>query len=238
MLSIFLAAATLFGSALIWRQLSLSQTTTLGISAAGKVYYKPDVAEVSVSTVTKGIDPDAVQAENDEKMTAIIDYLKNSGIKEEDVKTTGYNLYPEYQQTDNGVNTLKIAGYTLSQTIFFKIREIASTPKIVGGLTDKGVNNISGVSFSLSDERFEELKSQAREKAVVKAKQDLEKTKSLYGFRKARLMNISDYPVYPSATYRDAKDLGMGGAEFSGISPIQTGTGELEVTVSLTYELR
>ncbi|KKU17248.1 MAG: Ribose ABC transporter, substrate-binding protein, partial [Parcubacteria group bacterium GW2011_GWC1_45_9] len=94
-----------------------------------------------------------------------------------------------------------------------------------------------GISFSLSDEKTEELKVQAKEKAVAKAKFELEKTKSLYGLKRARLISISDYQNYPSPIYRDAKAYGLGG-EASSISPIQIGTGELEVNVSLLYELK
>ena len=238
-LSVFLALAALFGSVLVWKYVWMFQATTMSLSASGKAYYKPDVAEVSVSVVTKGVNPDSVQTENDRKMTGVIDYLKSSGVKEDDIKTVGYNLFPEYEQTENGMNTLRIAGYTLTQTIFFKVREISSTPKIIGGLPDKGINNISGVSFSLSDEKFEEVRAEAQGKAVAKAKGELEKTKSLYGFKKAKLVSINSTPIYPTAFYRDMKALGMGGeTPSSSISPIQAGTGELEVSVNLNYELR
>lgn len=238
-LSVFLAVAALFGSILIWKYVWMFQATTLNLSASGKAYYKPDVAEISVSVVTKGIDPNAIQTENDSKMTVVIDYLKSSGVKEDDIKTTGYNLYPEYQRSEDGIDTLRIAGYTLTQTIFFKVREISSTPKIIGGLPSQGINDISGVSFSLSDEKLEEVKAEAREKAVAKAKAELEKTKSLYGFRRAKLTSINTVSAYPMPFYsQDKALLGIGGAEVSSISPIQTGTGELEVSVSLNYELR
>ena len=206
--------------------------------------------------ITKEKDSETVQVKNDEKMTAIVSYLKDSGVKEEDIKTVSYNLYPEYQQVDEAApmssapgfstspeyyypDTFKIIGYTLDQSLSFKVRDIAKVGAIVGGLSDKGANQVSGISFSLSDEKTEELKAQAREKAVEKAKKQLEITKSLYGFKKAKLLSINDYPVYPSVTYQDMKALGAGGEGMpSNVSPIEAGTGELEVQVNLTYELR
>ena len=76
------------------------------------------------------------------------------------------------------------------------------------------------------------------EKAVPKTKQELEKTKALYGFRKARLINISSYPLYPTFYGNEKMALGMGGDGGASLAPIQPGTGELEMQVSLVYELK
>ena len=235
-LAVFLLAATGFGSVWAWNELVSSQSTLVNLSSSGKVYYKPDLAEASVSVVTKGKEPQTVQSDNDATMTGILDYLKTAGVKEEDIKTTGYYLYPEYKTgPDGAVNTLEIIGYTLSQNIVFKVREISKVPEIIGGLPAKGTNTINGISFFLSDEKTEELKAQAMEKAVAKTKQELEKTKALYGFRKARLINISSYPTF----YGNEKmALGMGGDGGASLAPIQPGTGELEMQVSLVYELK
>ncbi len=258
-LSVFLVVATVFGSVFMAKSLGwFKQPTIISISGSGKVTYKPDLAEISVSVITKEKDSETVQLKNDEKMAAIIGYLKDSGVKEEDIKTISYNLYPEYQQGPEAVpmssvpgspivsspeyyypNTFKIIGYTLDQSLSFKVRDISRVGAIVGGLSDKGANQVSGISFSLSDEKTEELKAEAREKAVEKAKKELEITKSLYGFKKAKLLSINDYPVYPSVMYQDMKALGAGGKGApSNVSPIEAGTGELEVQVNLTYELR
>ena len=254
-LSVFLAVAIIFGSAFMVKNLGwFKQPITVAISDSGKVVYNPDQVEVSLSVVTKGINPDSVQAENDKKMTAIVEYLKALGVKEEDIKTTSYNLYPEYDQGGEIVppgavgneamefyrpNTYKIIGYTLEQSLSFKSKEIGKIGEIVGGLTDKGANRVNSIWFSLSDEKTEELKAEAREKAVAKAKKELETMKSLYGLKKAKLVSINDYPVYPSVRYGDLKAMGVGGdAEVSNVSPIEAGTGELEVQVSLTYELK
>jgi len=239
-LSVFLLAATVLGSVWGWNSFASSRATLVNLSSSGKVYYQPDLAEVSVSVITKGADPKVVQAQNDTKMTGLIEYIKSAGVKAEDIKTAGYNLYPEYAQNEEGgLDTLKIAGYTLSQNIVFKVRDLSRVPEIIGALPGQGANSIDGVGFSLSDEKTEELKAQAMEKAVSKARQELEKTKTLYGFRSARLLNISSYPVYSPTLYRTEKlGLGMGGDVGSSISPIQPGTGELEVQVSLVYELK
>ncbi|KKT86240.1 MAG: hypothetical protein UW85_C0005G0030 [Parcubacteria group bacterium GW2011_GWA1_Parcubacteria_45_10] len=236
-LSVFLGAMTLFGSVISWNYIGSFRPVTASILGTGKMIYKPDQAEVSLSVVSKGLNPESVQSDNDEKMSEIVNYLKDSGVKEEEIKTVSYNLYPEYEQGENYLNTFRIIGYTLEQGLSFKVKDISSVGKLVGGLSGKGVNRINGISFSLSDEKTEELKVQAKEKAVAKAKFELEKTKSLYGLKRARLISISDYQNYPSPIYRDAKAYGLGG-EASSISPIQIGTGELEVNVSLLYELK
>ncbi len=81
-LSGFLVVATVFGLVVLVNYLGeLKQPTKISISGSGKVAYKPDLAEVSVSVITKEKDSETVQVKNDEKMTAIVSYLKDSGVK-------------------------------------------------------------------------------------------------------------------------------------------------------------
>ena len=62
----------------------------------GKVYTKPDVAFVDFSVVTQGVRINDVQEANTKKMNKVTTYLKSSGVEEKDIKTTNYNLYPQY----------------------------------------------------------------------------------------------------------------------------------------------
>ncbi|OGY38785.1 MAG: hypothetical protein A2418_02575 [Candidatus Brennerbacteria bacterium RIFOXYC1_FULL_41_11] len=242
-----LVVATVLGSAVVLKQLGvLKQPTVITISGSGKESYTPDKAEITLSVITKDKDSGVAQSKNDEKMAKIVNYLKDSGVKEEDIQTTSYNLYPEYEQ-GKGLepsspeyyypNTFKIIGYTLDQGLSFKIKDLSKVGTIIGGLSDKGISQIGGVYFSLSDEKMEELKTKAKEKAVAKAQIELEKTKNLYGFKKSKLISINDYPVYPMPIYRGVDDLKVSSTPANEAS-IQVGEGELEVQVSLVYELR
>ncbi|MEW5805213.1 MAG: SIMPL domain-containing protein [Patescibacteria group bacterium] len=243
-LSLFLFTLMALGTAFFFHLINYSFSgapAVINVSGQGKVIYQPDLAEINISVITKGGAPDQVQRENDGKVRAIVDYLKEKGVKEEDIKTRYYNLYPEYEQLTpdspyGGVNPLEIIGYSLNQGLGFKVREIGLAGEILAGLTDKGANNIENISFGLSDEKTEELRSQAKQQAIEKAQAEFQKMKSQFGFKKFRLTGINDLSSYPGA-YLEKSALGLGGDSLPA-SPIQPGTGEVIVNVNLTYKVK
>ena len=84
-----------------WRlaQNIVNKDRTISFSAEGKIVAKPDVALITVSIVTQDVDANKVQADNNKKMTAVVNFLKNNGIKEDDIKTSAYSLNPQYDYT-------------------------------------------------------------------------------------------------------------------------------------------
>ena len=95
-LSVFLIAKT--------NQVINTATTanTISFNGEGKVLAKPDVAVVSLSIVTEAVTSKAAQDDNSAKSKAVTDFLKVQGIENKDVKTTGYNIYPQYSYPRNG----------------------------------------------------------------------------------------------------------------------------------------
>jgi len=182
----------------------------------------------------RGSNPTLLQALNDRKMAKTIDYLKAQGVKEDDIRTTGYLLAPQYE-SDKEVSSAPpaIVGYTLTQTVNAKIRDLASVGKIVGGLTDQGINQINNIVFSV--ENPEPYKAQARALAIAKARTQARQTADSLGAKLGRILTYYESPVYlPVAA-------GVGGFESKAAfapSPIQPGTQEITLSVSISYAIR
>ncbi len=237
-LALLALAATAYAGVMVY-QAVLGQPATISVSGQGKMKYTPDIADVDVSLISKNVDPAKVQQESDAKMAQVVSYLKDQGIKEEDIKTTSYSLYPEYQQGPNMTNTSVIVGYTLNQGVEFRCRDLSKVGTIVGGLSQAGANSVGGIRFSLSDEKMESLTLQAKQLGIQKAEAELASMKSVLGFRSARLVGVGTSVIYPQSYQASYKTLGMGGADASSApAPIQAGTGEITVPVSMTYEIR
>lgn len=218
--------------------IDLSKTRSVTMSAEGKVTAKPDIANINFSVVTQGKEAAKVQAENDKKMTEVIDYLKSQGIKEDDIKTSNYNLYPQYDynaRSDGSSQPPAIIGYTLNQSVSVKVWELEKVPSLVGNLTSKGVNQIDNVAYSIDDP--DKLKAEARAEAVNKAKDKAAELADKLGVKLGRVINFSEGSSYlPEPYYYDkAMSTGMGGG---GSSPVQPGSQDVTVSVTLTFELR
>ena len=87
-------------------------TNTIGVTAEGKVKAVPDMATVNLGVITQGASPSAVTDENSKKVNKIVDYVKQQGISKDDISTSQFNIYPQYNY-NNGKN--EIVGYELRQ---------------------------------------------------------------------------------------------------------------------------
>lgn len=243
-------AATIAMLATSWSLLSAAGTYSNSISpdrhrsftvrGEGKVTTKPDIAEFSISVSTEGKTTNLAetQKENAEKNNAIIAFIKESGVKDDDIKTSGYSIEPRYEYPNCAYSSIcppaKIVGYTVRNAVNVKIRDFEKISPILSGVVLRGANNLSGPSFGIDDE--DELKSEAREEAIGKAKKEALKIAKASGVRVGRIMSINEdyspvYPVYRS--YMKAMD-----NEAATPAPvIEPGSEEITVNVTIVYEI-
>ena len=204
----------------------------ISFAGEGKVYTKPDIAFVDVSVVTQGERIKDVQDANTKKMNKVINFLKSSGVDEKDIKTTNYNLYPQYTYENNRIP--QIMGYQINQTLNIKIRDLDKVGLILEGGVDVGLNQVNSLYFGVEND--EQLKEEARKIAIDDAKKKAEILASQLGIRLIKITGFSDNTVgYPVPMY-DAKGYGIGGG--AGTPNIQTGQNEITVNVTITYEIK
>ena len=170
-------------------------------------------------------------------MSAAIEYVKSQGVEAKDIKTTGYNLNPDYQY-DPDTQRSFITGYTLTQTVSVKIRDLSKVAKIIGGLPPVGVNQIGGISFTVEDP--EKYLNEAREKAFEKARAKAEQMVRSTGVKLGKVINVSEFGGYPPPIpYYTERGFGLGGDIAASKAPtIEPGTQEITLQVTVTYELR
>ncbi len=204
---------------------------TVSISGEGKVLAKPDIGQVDLTVFTQKTTVALAQSENSKKMNSILAGMKELGVKEDDLKTTVYQINPTYQYT---TGRSIIIGYEVRQTLKVKIRDLAKVSEILDKATTLGANEVGSLSFAIDDE--EKLKEEAREKAVAAAKEKAETLAKTLGVKLGKITSFteSSQGIYPPLYYSSEK-LGMGG----GVSApdVQTGQNEIVISVVLNYEI-
>ena len=206
---------------------------TVSFSGEGTVKSVPDTAKVEVGLVTEGKDSISVQNENTSKMNAVISFLKGQGIKDEDIKTSNYNLSPKYDYY-KGKSTL--AGYIINQMITITVRDLTKVGKVLDGSVSSGANQVNSVSMFV--DKPEEMKNKAREDAVKQAKEKALTTSKLAGFRLGRVVSFYESSVGEPPMYYETA-MGKGGS--SSVSPlpqIEPGSQEIKINVTLTYLIK
>lgn len=205
------------------------------VSAQGKTTASPDLAEISSSVVTQGQNPSALSDNNNQKMNAVLKFVKSQGIAEADLTTTNYDLSPNYQWDKNSQRNY-ITGYTLTQTVEIKVRDLSKVASVVAGLAPLGVNQIGGINFTFADE--EKVLAAARADAFAKASAKAKEMAAEAGVSLGKVVNVAEnnYIPGPRTVYMNASaGVGLGGAP---VAPtIQPGTQDITDTVNITYAL-
>ena len=216
---------------------------TISFTAEGKVLAKPDIAKITFYVINQGEKAETVQKENNERMQEAVSFVKNQGVDEDDIRTVRYNLNPEYDYTwckkpgDKPYPSCppKIIGYKLDQGIEVKIRDFDKIDTIVGGLSEKGVNQISNVSFVIDD--TENYKNEARILALDKVEKRAKLLAQKSSIKLGKIIDISEgQGIYP--VFREAKMEAVGVSSDEIEAPIEPGTQEITVTLTVTYKLR
>lgn len=236
-LSLFLIAGVI--SAALDIQSKWNETeNTITVSDTGTVYAKPDLAIATASVVNEAETVDEALSVNTEKMNAVIEAMKEEGVEEKDLKTTTFNIYPRYEWREASqyypTGERILVGYEVRQSLQIKIRDLENVGQIIQEAADAGANQISDLQFTIDDQ--DELKKQARGEAILKAKTKAEELAGQLGVKLVRISNFSEGSVSPVYyALEKAEALGLGGG---GEPQIETGESKIEVTVSITYDIK
>ena len=116
--------------------------TRLDVAATGEVTRVPDVAIISTGVVTRATTATAAIRGNATRMERVRAALRAAGIADKDIQTSSLNLNPEYNYVQN--QPPRLTGYTASNQVTVRFRDIGETGKILDALVAEGANQISG----------------------------------------------------------------------------------------------
>ncbi len=211
----------------------------LVVSAVGKKSVAPDQAKISFGIEASNSSLKQAQTQVNQKSQSLVNQLKAMGIAEKDIKTTSYNIYPEF---DYSLQPAKINGYRVSISYEVKINDIDKVNDITVSITAAGANNVSGVSFELSDELKKQALNDARADAFKEAE---EKAKGLAGATRislGKIINISESQGGNFAIPLYERAVGAGGDSNANKSipppEIQPGQSEISVNITVSWEIR
>ncbi len=209
---------------------------TVTVSAEGKTTAAPDLATISFSVLSQGVDPTSVSNDNNKKMSAVTQFVAAKGVESKDMQTTAYDLQPNYQYDKNYQNRT-IVGYTLAQTVTIKVRDFTKIPDILSGLAPLGVNQIGGVNFSFEDQ--DKFIAIARNDAITKVKQKAIIMAQAAGASLGEVITVSENPNFPIPYYPYAAKADVALGSGSPQAPqIQPGSEDVTDNVTITYSLQ
>ncbi len=206
--------------------------TRLDVAATGEVTRVPDVAIISTGVVTRAPTATAAIRANATRMERVRAALRAAGIADKDIQTSSLNLNPEYNYQQN--QPPRLTGYTASNQVSVRFRDIGETGKILDALVAEGANQISGPNLTI--DKPEEALDEARLKAIANGRARADLYARALGMRVVRLLSVSEsggqavpppMPMYARAEM--AQDAS---------TKIDPGEQKVQVSVSMSFELQ
>jgi len=218
-------------------------SNVISISGTGDVLAVSDIASLYVNLTKDGKTAKESQNLLNESITKTLAYLKEQKIEDKDIKSEYGGLNPKYSYAQPVCISYPcptkdpvIVGYTATQSITIKVREVDNANVIRTGLADLGLTDISGPTFSIDNE--DTFKDQARSKAIIDAKAKAEVLAKELGVRLGKVVSFSEnnggyYPMYEAKAMMSADSVGAAPAP-----TLPKGENKITSNVSITYEIR
>ncbi len=223
---------------------------SITVTGTGEIFAAPDVANFSGTISVDGKTMASAEASATAQENDVIAKLTAVGISKDDIKTTSYNAYPKYENRavatpaiacisgncpSYPVTNSVIVGYTVSETLSIKVRDLDKAGDIAKLLTDANISSVDGPNFAIDNP--EDVQNQARDKAIADAKNQANILAKQLG---VHLKQIVDFQVSNAGTIAPmmyaAKADSVGASAPSPSLP----AGQTDVTsnVSITYTIR
>src|SRR3954470_14397715 len=233
--ALMLGAATLPAAATA-QQANVTQTiagTRLDVRATGEVTRVPDLAIISPGVVTRSATASGAIQQAAARMARVREALRQAGIADRDIQTSTISLNPEYVYANN--QPPKLNGYTASNQLSVRFRDIANAGKILDALVKEGANTISGPNLTIDKPEAALDEARARAVAMGRARADLY-ARSL-GLRVVRVVSVSESGGYAPPPPMPPMVM-MAERSQAADSKIDPGEQKLQVNVAMTFELQ
>ena len=207
--------------------------STLSVNGQGSVSAPADTAVLDIGV---NVVRDTVAEARDDAATAmgrLRDSLAANGIDDDDIATTQFNVFPEF---DFRGETQEIRGFRVFNTVMVRIRDLDRAAEVIDeAIVAVGDEvTVNGIRFTI-DETGPML-AQAREAAVVDARARAEELADLADVELGALTSISESggggEPFPFAL-EEAAAFDIGGAP----SPIDGGEVSVTVNISVVFAI-
>lgn len=133
------------------------------VNAGASMEVAPDLAYLRCNIVGKGTTAAQATANAAKVINDVRHSLLGLNIMGEDIVNMSYNTHSTHD------NKGKVTGYKAETSLRITVRDLKKLGSVIDKITDSGVNNINGITYTLSDKNL--YRSMLLAKAVENARQ-------------------------------------------------------------------
>ncbi len=205
---------------------------TITVHGTSSITLKADYASINLGVSTKGATVAEAQSANSDAMDKVIAAIRELGIAEEDIATSSFNVYANYDyQYSKLTEGESVSGYQVDNMLTITVRDLSLVSKVLDSGMAAGANQSYGFNFNSSKQ------AEAYDEALKAAVKD--------GARKAGLLAASVDKDLGSLVSMEEKEYSYnlyGGTamykaeDSAGSTPILAGQIVVNATVTMTYD--
>lgn len=205
------------------------------VVASSTVSLVPDKASVSFGVTTQETTAEAAQTRNSEAVNDVIAVLTGRGIEETSIRTSNYNMYPQYDYSERGDQ--RIIGYVVTTSMTVRDQDIEDLGELLSACVAAGINSIDNISLLCSG--YDEAYRQALAQAVADARLKAEALAEAAGRSLGEVLTITEGWQDTSARYGRSANFALeeAAAMDAGSISIQPGQTEIAANVTVTYRM-
>ena len=209
------------------------ETGTIVVGGTGRVAVQPDLADLRLGVSVARPTVAAARAEASATMEAILRAVTDAGTERRDIRTTLLSVQPRYDYHDN--KPPQLTGYELANVVEVTVRDLDRVGDVVDGALGAGATSMDGLSFRVADPAPAER--EARIRAMVAARASADVLAEAAGLAILGVTDVVEGDVARPPTPRHkAERMALAAADVG--TPVESGSMEIAVTVTVTYRAR
>ncbi len=231
-----LAASLMAGAPALAQDADATPAPRITVTGEGVVSAAPDMAILTLSVVHEAETARDAVTGNNAAMTEVVNAMKDAGIADADLQTSGFSLSPRYARpkADDPDGEPRISGYRAYNSLSVRVRNIADTGIILDRAVSLGVNSSSGLVFTNDDPSA--FLTEARSKAVTDAMERAKTLAEAAGVSVGRILDMSEQSFSPGPVPMVKAEMMMA-RDAGGAVPLQGGENDYRITVNMVFEI-
>ncbi len=202
-----------------------TEQRTLSVSGTSSELVIPDTASISIGVITRSTTAKEASDKNEAVMNAVIGVLKSLGLQENEMRTSILSIQPVYNYSREG-DVLAITGYSASNNVEVTTKMLDKLGDIADSSVAAGANQVSGITFMLSDEKQKQIREELITKAVDDANSRANKLAENLKVKivSVKTSSISEGGFLPSSALAE-----------KAATPVLPGESQVTLSVHVTY---
>ena len=204
----------------------------LAVTGEGATEIAPDMATMQIGVTTTAATAAEALAANTASMEGVLIRLREAGIEDRDMQTSGLSVTPNWAGYDRSSSSEQaISGFTATNMLTVKVRKLDTLGAALDAAVQDGANTLNGLTFGLQDPR--PAMDAARQAAIEDAKAKAQLYADAAGVKLGRISQINEQGNYGGGPAPMFKEAAMSGSPV----PVQSGQVQMQSSVSVVWEL-